>query len=165
MQPSDLQYHYHNDPLFEKMHTRLAWRMMELDDLDSVEAGVYSYDLVVSWYNALNEQPKDDRGIPITIDMLPLGVFAHEVVEETFPELSIIKRAAIAQAWFELRDSMFEHFVELYADTDQEMQDKDLIFSIGQFMHLVPDDDLEDNPRVSLRLFSNEQTALNYGRD
>lgn len=163
MHPNEVTYHYHNDKLFEKMISRLAWRMMELDDLSEIESGVYSYDLVVRWYDILNEQPKDDSGVPITIDMLPMGVFAHQVIQDVFPELGVIKQAAIAQAWYELRDAMFKHFVDLFTG-ESDVTDEDLVFSLAQFMHLVPDDELHENPRVSLRLFSNLNTALNYGR-
>lgn len=161
-----MQYHYFNDPLFEKMHNKLALFMLEQPGMNSVEAGVYSYDLVERWYVVLDDAPKEEYGVPVTIDLLPLGEFPHQLVDDLFPELSILKRAAIAAAWFDLRGELFFQFVEMFSNEDHELHDSDLVLSFGKHMHLVPDDDLfHENVGVSLRMFSTFDDALNYGRN
>lgn len=148
---------------FKDLHSRLAHQMMNIG-FTYATAGLYAQDLLEKWIEVFNSIPKDDvNGVPVSIELLPVGTRCMEVIERAFPELGPMEYEAINAAWCEMRGVIFTGFITTFLDETADIHEEDLVFSFSDSLHLIPDNELTPETGIAMRMFTDVRKAIAYG--
>jgi hypothetical protein len=144
---------YHRDYVTELLLETNVYTEHEAIDLASK--------MLNSWYDTLFQQGVDDiNGIPLTIEMLPVGVDSFILVERAFNKSGIhpLQVHHAVMCWNILRGDLYTNVFN-HVESDGEV---DLAITLGSTIWMVPDNNLGEDKYISLRLFSSKQAAQVY---
>lgn len=139
-----------------------AWFAMSLmqQKFKEQESHEIAGKILCSWFEALLQEPTDDiRGIPLTIEMLPISTTSvlviYEAIGHGYSDLDVAK---IVVAWNDLRRQLYD---EVFDPLDQGNPVEEFIH-LSNTMYVVPDNDIELSSTLPLRLFTSKQAARMY---